>query len=90
MKVAVFVQYAVIMRLLQGIPLRQVKRITITMREHQLCSNISLPVASIIGVAGNNAFLYMRHAEGVHKVTPALVLLVAFSSRAAVEKAKLQ
>ena len=38
-----------------------------------------LPVALVIGVAFSKAFLYMGHSEGVHKVSPAFVLLVAFS-----------
>ena len=39
-----------------------------------------LPVAHVIGVAFSNAFLHMGHSEGVNKVSPAFVLLVAFSS----------
>ena len=78
MPIAVFVQDAVVMSLLEGVPSE-----TKNCLEMGALSMICLPVAIVILVAGNDALLYVGHDEGVHKVSLALVLLVTISSRAA-------
>ena len=43
-------------------------------------SATSIPVAIIIGVASDNALLYVGHDEGIHKVTLTFVCLVTIPS----------